>query len=80
MEEQESFRLSFLLHLYTYFDMKIDITDWLDEQLEVVPAAEETVSFEEAWERVPDYEKEAHYDNDMNTYVTALVFGKVRLL
>lgn len=60
--------------------MKIDITDWQDEQLEVVPAAEETVSFDELWERVPEHEKEAHYDNDVNTYVTALVFGKVRLL
>lgn len=60
--------------------MKIDITDWQAEQLEVVPAVEQTVSFEELWEEVPNHEKETHYDNDINTYITARVLGKVRLL
>ena len=60
--------------------MKIDITDWQDEQREVVPAVAQRVSFDELWERVPEHKKEADYDNDMNTYVQTLVFGQVRLL
>jgi|31_taG_2_1085359.scaffolds.fasta_scaffold43398_2 hypothetical protein len=57
--------------------MKIDITDWQDEQLEVVPAVEEKFpSFEVLWSMVPEYEKIAYYDDDINTYIHYLMVGR----
>lgn len=52
---------------------------WQEILLEVEPAAADP-SFEELWDRVPKHIKEENYDNDINTYITALVLGKVRLL
>jgi hypothetical protein len=52
---------------------------WQEILLEVEPAAADP-SFEDLWDRVPEHIKEENYDNDFNTYVTAVVLGKVRLL
>jgi len=64
--------------------MKIDITNWQDEQLEVVPAVEETQTdnqrykgFQELWSLVPEYEKVAYYDNDINVYMHYLMIGRL---
>lgn len=58
--------------------MKTDITDWQVEQLEVVPAVEEkNPSFEVLWSMVPEYEKIAYYDNDINVYMHYLMVGRL---